>query len=124
MWFILLVIALIIIAAQAMLWRLQRHLLAALQISQERTRALEEAVQRIIGGQSQKEAEAPQRARNAPDRAIDAWSLPEEGDEVNRYQRAHMLADSGRNAHYIASTCQIGEEEAELLIRLKSRPSP
>lgn len=120
MWFILLVIALIIIAAQAMLWRLQRHLLAVLQISQERTRALEEAVRRIIVGQSQKEAEA----RNAPDRAIDDWSLPEEGDEVNRYQRAHMLADSGRNAHYIASTCQIGEEEAELLIRLKSRPSP
>ncbi len=124
MWFLLLVLALIIIAAQAMLWRLQRRLLTNLQISQERVRALEETVRRLTVGHTTKETNASHAARDTHGGGLKVQSRPTEESEEkgNRYRRARMLAESGRNACYIASACQIGEEEAELLIRLNNRP--
>ena len=125
MWFLMLVLALIIIAAQAMLWRLQRRLLTNLQVSQARVQALEETVRRITVGQTTKKTDASHAVHDTGDGGFKVLSRPTEESEEkeNRYRRARVLAESGRDACYIASACQIGEEEAELLIRLNNRPS-
>ena len=115
MWVLLVVLALIIIAAQALLWRLQRSLLMNVRDSQRRMQSLEAVVWRLSSARS-----GVQERNGAQDMGADHGLMAEATaeDEENRYQRARLLAESGRNAHYIAAACQVGEEEAELLIRL------
>jgi hypothetical protein len=117
MWYLLLLLALVIVVAQFLLWRLQRRLLASLLESRRRVQALEEAMASLTAAwavlQEERGIGAPTPLSEA---APPAWA-PD--DSEDRYRRALMLARSGLDARRVAAICGLGEGEAELLLRMQ-----
>ncbi|MHB1202695.1 MAG: DUF2802 domain-containing protein [Acidithiobacillus sp.] len=117
MWYLLLLLALVIVVAQFLLWRLQRRLLTSLMESRRRVQALEEAVARLTTAWSALQKEHSIAAPAPAPEAVPSVLTPD--DSEDRYRRALMLAQSGLDARRVAAICGLGEGEAELLLRMQ-----
>ena len=117
MWYLLLLLALVIVIAQFLLWRLQRRLLASLLESRRRVQALEEAMASLTAAWSVLQEERGIGAPTPLPEAIPPAWAPDDSEE--RYRRALMLARSGLDAKRVAAVCGLGEGEAELLLRMQ-----
>ncbi|MHB8247801.1 MAG: DUF2802 domain-containing protein [Acidithiobacillus sp.] len=117
MWYLLLLLALVIVVAQFLLWRLQRRLLTGLMESRRRVQALEEAMARLTTAWSLLQEQHSTAAPAPAPAAISPISTPD--DSEDRYRRALMLAQSGLDARRVAAICGLGEGEAELLLRMQ-----
>ena len=117
MWYLLLLLALVIVIAQFLLWRLQRRLLTSLLESRRRVQALEAAMARLTAAWSVLQEQHSSVAPAPAPAAISPVSTPD--DSEDRYRRALMLAQSGLDARRVAAICGLGEGEAELLLRMQ-----
>jgi len=65
---------------------------------------------------------APSRAASSPAGAVAPERMADDSlPDDERYAQARRLAIAGASARTIASQCRLGEEEAELLLRLHGR---
>ncbi|MFA7495956.1 MAG: DUF2802 domain-containing protein [Acidithiobacillus sp.] len=126
MWWLFLLLALVVLLALLWSWRLQSRLLTELRDYRQRNNALEDLVQKFAASAPRAQVDSLSDAPPEPTTS-GLPSISEDQPAVTMespaYQRARLLAQSGRDAHFIASACQIGEEEAELLIRMHGSES-
>lgn len=116
MCWILLLIVLLILLALILFWRLQRHLLAELHLCRKQNAFLETLIQEPPGSGSV--AQSSRYVSPTISKIHSGYQQDlEELMSSPVFLRARLLAEAGRDAKFIASACQMREDDAEWLIR-------